>query len=129
MQVQQATYRFGSMDLFGLGIMFLGVAIRVWARRTLGRHFSASLRTLDKHELVTYGIYKRVRHPAYTGNFLFWFGIPLLFSRWHGFLIMLLLVPCFLYRIKIEENMLIEKFGSEYLDYMAHTKKLLPYIY
>jgi protein-S-isoprenylcysteine O-methyltransferase Ste14 len=129
MLFQQVTYRFGFINLIGLSSMFLGVSIRRWAKKTLGRYFSASLRTLDRHELVKHGIYRHVRHPAYTGSFLFCFGTPLLFSSWSGFLIMLLLIPCFLYRIKIEENMLIERFGSAYLEYMKHTKKLIPYVY
>ena len=128
-QIQQAIYRFEFINLVGLGSMLLGITIRLWAKKTLGKHFSAGLRTLEKHELVTHSIYKHVRHPAYTGNFLFWFGTPLLFSSWYGFLIMPLLIPFFLYRIKIEESMLIEKFGSKYLEYMKRTKKLLPHIY
>ena len=128
-RIQQEPYRFEFLNLVGLSSMLIGLAIRLWARKTLGRYFSASLRTLDAHKLVKDGIYRHVRHPAYTGNFLFWFGTPLLFSSWYGFLIMLLLIPCFLYRIKIEESMLIEKFGSEYLEYAKRSKKLLPYIY
>jgi protein-S-isoprenylcysteine O-methyltransferase Ste14 len=34
-----------------------------------------------------------------------------------------------LYRTKIEEKMLIEKFGDEYRDYMKKTKKLIPFVY
>jgi protein-S-isoprenylcysteine O-methyltransferase Ste14 len=128
-RIRHTTHRFGFLNLIGLGSMLVGIAIRLRARMTLGKYFSAGLRTLDKHELVKHGIYSHVRHPAYTGNFLFWFGIPLLFSSLYGFLIMLLLIPCFLYRIKIEESMLIEKFGSEYVEYMKRTKKLLPCLY
>jgi protein-S-isoprenylcysteine O-methyltransferase Ste14 len=128
-RIQHAAWHFELINLIGLSSMLLGVTIRLWAKKTLGRHFSASLRTLDRHELIKHGIYRHVRHPAYTGNFLFWFGTPLLLSSWYGFLIMLLLIPCFLYRIKIEESMLIEEFGSVYLEYIKHTKKLLPYIY
>jgi protein-S-isoprenylcysteine O-methyltransferase Ste14 len=42
---------------------------------------------------------------------------------------MLGIVPLFLYRIGIEEKMLIEKFGDEYLQYMKRTRKLTPLIY
>jgi len=42
---------------------------------------------------------------------------------------MLGLIPCFLFRIKIEENMLIEKFGDEYREYMKDTKKIIPFIF
>jgi len=46
-----------------------------------------------------------------------------------SFLLMLGLIPLMLYRIKIEEKMLIEKFGDEYRQYMEKTKKLIPFIY
>jgi len=42
---------------------------------------------------------------------------------------MLGFIPCFLYRIKIEENTLLEKFGNEYREYMKIIKKIVPYIY
>ncbi len=128
-QVQQATFRFGFINLLGLTWMLAGIFIRRWAKRDLGKYFSSGLRILNNHQLVTYGIYKRVRHPAYLGNFLFWFGVPLLFSSLYGFLVMFLLVPCFLYRIKVEEKMLIERFGSEYLEYMKRSRRLIPYVY
>jgi len=34
-----------------------------------------------------------------------------------------------IYRIKIEEKMLIKKFGTEYLEYMKKTRKLIFHIY
>jgi len=95
----------------------------------LGKYFSAGLRISEYHKLVTQGIYRHVRHPAYLGVLLVWLGVPLLFSSLYGFLAMLLLIPCYLYRIRIEEKMVIEKFGKEYLEYMKRTKKLIPYIY
>ncbi len=127
--VQQAVFRFRFDSLVGLTSMLLGIIVRRWAKMNLRKNFSPALRIRDDHQLVTNGIYKYIRHPAYSGNFLFWFGTPLLFSSFYGFLVMLLLIPCYLYRIKIEEKMLVGKFGEEYLEYMRHTKKLLPYIY
>jgi protein-S-isoprenylcysteine O-methyltransferase Ste14 len=128
-QIQPAAYRFSFINLVGLSCMLTGVFVRRLARRDLGKYFSAGLRTLEDHRLIKDGIYKHLRHPAYSGSFLFCFGIPLLFSSLNGFLVMLALIPCFLYRIKVEEKMLVEKFGNEYLDYMKGTKKLLPYVY
>lgn len=126
---QRAVYRFGFVNVIGLISMLSGIVIRKWAKMNLGRNFSSGLRILNGHRLVTDGIYRYIRHPAYSGNFLFWFGTPLLFSSLYGFLVMLLLVPCFLYRMKIEESMLIERFGDEYLDYMKRTKRLIPFVY
>jgi protein-S-isoprenylcysteine O-methyltransferase Ste14 len=103
--------------------------LRLIARRTLGKHFSYALRTLEDHQLVTQGIYGHLRHPAYTGDLLVQLGVTLLFSSLAGFLLMLLLIPCFLYRIKIEEEMLGERFGERYRAYAKRSKRLLPYVY
>ncbi len=127
--LQKAVYRFGWASLAGLVFMVTGVGIRVVSRKALGRQFSYALRTLEKHELVRHGIYEHVRHPAYTGDLLFHFGTPLLFSSFYGFFVMLLLIPCILYRIGIEEDMLVERFGDEYRDYRQTSKKLVPYLY
>ena len=128
-QVQKAIYRFQFINLVGISLIVTGLAIRIIARRTLGQQFSYALRTLDDHQLIKSGIYKRVRHPAYTGDLLFWFGVTLLLSSVYGFVVLLLLIPCFAYRARIEENMLVAKFGDEYQAYMRTTKRFLPFIY
>ena len=42
---------------------------------------------------------------------------------------MLLLIPMMLYRIHIEERMLLRQFGDDYRAYMRDTRKLIPYIF
>ncbi len=126
---RKADFRFGWSALAGIVLMVSGVGIRVAARRALGKQFSYALRILDKHEMITDGIYKHVRHPAYSGDLMFHFGTPLLASSGSGFVVMLLLIPCMLYRIRIEEHMLIEKFGDEYRNYKQTSRKLIPYLY
>lgn len=125
----QSDRRFGFTSLVGLVLMVTGIGIRLAARKSLGKQFSYALRTLDTHELMRNGIYRYVRHPAYTGDLMFNFGTPLLFSSWYGLPVMLLLVPCILYRIRIEERMLVEKFGDEYREYCKTSKRLIPSIY
>jgi protein-S-isoprenylcysteine O-methyltransferase Ste14 len=46
-----------------------------------------------------------------------------------GFLVMALLIPVFLFGIKMEEDMLTEHFGDEYKAYRTATKKLVPFFY
>ena len=127
--LQKSVFRFEFIKLIGVSLILIGLALRAAARKALSHHFSYALRIIDQHELVTTGIYRYIRHPAYSGDLLFHYGVTLLFSSLYGFMIMLLLIPCFLYRIRVEENMLIEQFGQEYLEYMQTTKKLLPYLY
>jgi protein-S-isoprenylcysteine O-methyltransferase Ste14 len=111
----------------------LGLATGLWlrwrARRALGRQFAYSLRLVDDHALVTGGIYSRIRHPAYTGDLLFHLFLPLLFNSWIGSGAMLFLIPCFIYRIRVEERLLVERFGETYRAYQQRSWRLLPFIF
>jgi protein-S-isoprenylcysteine O-methyltransferase Ste14 len=113
----------------GLVMFVAGVVIRFVAMATLKRNFSGALRIRADHTLVKSGIYKRVRHPAYLGAILLFTGIPVMVSSLFGFLVMLLLVPYLLHRIKLEESMMIERFGKEYEDYMRSSKRLVPFVF
>jgi protein-S-isoprenylcysteine O-methyltransferase Ste14 len=95
----------------------------------LRRNFSGALRIREGHTLTTHGIFRYVRHPAYFGAMIMFLSIPIIVSSILGFLVMLLLIPYLLQRIKYEEKMLIEHFGDQYLEYMKHTKKLIPFVY
>jgi len=128
-QIQKIVYRFGIVNAVGLFVGLMGFSIRRIAKWTLGKYFSSGLKTLQTHELVKRGIYKYVRHPGYLGAFLAVVGIPLFFSSLYGFLLMLGLFPCYLYRIRIEESMLLEKFGDEYREYIEKSKKMIPFFY
>ena len=127
--VQEMNYRLSLVNVVGLVFFSIGVTIRIVARRTLGKYFSYGLKTSQKHEIIYRGIYKYIRHPAYLGSLILSLGIPLIFSSFYGFFLMLGLIPCFLYRIRIEESMLIKKFGNKYLEYIKKSKRLIPYVY
>lgn len=127
--VQKATLQLGAVNALGLILFCAGVVLRVVARVTLGRHYSYGLRILPNHKLITHGVYRHVRHPISLALLIYSPAIPLIFGSFYGFLVMLGLVPLILYRIRIEERMLIEKFGDVYRGYMKKTKRLIPFIY
>jgi len=127
--IQGMIYHFDFVSLTGLVLLLVGSALRAQARRTLGRYFSPVVRILPEHELIRYGVYKHIRHPGYLGELLLYFSVPLFFHSLYGFLVMVFLIPFILYRIRVEEQMLIEKFGDEYRDYMRNSKKLIPYVF
>jgi protein-S-isoprenylcysteine O-methyltransferase len=58
-------------DLFiwfgGLVLMLAGIALRWRAITTLGRYLTGTVRILKEHRLIRCGLYRYVRHPAYTG--------------------------------------------------------------
>lgn len=127
--VQGMIYRFGIINAFGLILFLTGIVIRAIGRITLGKYYSYGLQILPDHELIKHGIYRHIRHPISLATLLYSVGVPLIFSSLYGFFLMLGLIPLILYRIRIEEHMLIQKFGDEYREYMKKTKKIIPFIY
>jgi protein-S-isoprenylcysteine O-methyltransferase len=119
-----------SAGFAGVSLILAGLAVRWTAIRTLGKYFERVINIQPDHEIVRRGLYKRVRHPSYTGALAAHFGFGLAFADWltlaAAFLPMLAAV---LYRIRVEERALRQKFGAEYELYAAHTKRLLPGIY
>ncbi|MFZ0965071.1 MAG: isoprenylcysteine carboxylmethyltransferase family protein [Candidatus Bathyarchaeia archaeon] len=127
--IQQMIYHFDLISLVGFIFLLAGLGLRAQTTRTLGRYFSPAVRILPEHKLIRHGIYKYIRHPIYLGTLLAYFSIPLLFHSLYGFFVMILKIPLTIYRIKIEEQVLLEKFGDEYRDYMKNSKKLIPHVY
>ena len=117
------------MALLGWALLPVGIAIEALARVTLGRYYSYKIRVVAGQPLIQHGIYRHVRHPAYLGTILGCLAVPLILHSVYGFAVMLLLIPCLLFRIRIEEAELLASFGKDYEAYMEHTWKLVPYVY
>ena len=128
-QLQKAVWSLELLNGAGLLLFVGGTILRAVGKRTLGRYYSYGLRTLQDQKLIQHGVFKHVRHPITLAALIYTPAMPLVLSSVYGFLVMLGIVPLFLYRIGIEEKMLIEKFGDEYLQYMKRTRKLIPLIY
>jgi len=128
-QLQKAIWTLGLLNGVGLAVFVGGTVLRQVGKRTLGRSYSYGLRTLKDQKLIQHGVYRHIRHPITLAAIIYTPAIPLVLSSLYGFLVMLGIVPLFLYRIGIEEKMLIEKFGPEYIQYMKRTKRLIPLIY
>ena len=63
----------------GLGIFLIGSAILLISRIQLGRFATGDLVIEEDHELITAGIYGRVRHPIYLGGLIGGIGFGLMF--------------------------------------------------
>lgn len=96
--------------MIGLILFFGEIIIRVQAIRTFGRFFQIDSEFGD-HRLVIIGIYRYLRHPVCAGILLSVLGLPLLLSSALGFLVMLLFFLPIIYKINVEEKMLITKIG------------------
>lgn len=114
----------------GLCLVVLGLVVRWTAILTLRRYFTVNVAIRKNHKIVDKGLYKTVKHPAYCGSLLSFLGLALYFTNWLSFLIIFVpITSAFLYRIKIEEEVLGAQFGKQYLAYMKKTKRLIPFIW
>ena len=115
------------VQYIGLGLIPIGLAVREWAIIKLGHFFTRTVQIKPDHQLITNGPYRWIRHPAYTGMLLIDLGIALALGTWIGGMLTLVLVlGATMYRVFIEEKVLIETFGDVYLDYIKHSWKLFP---
>lgn len=111
----------------GVAIMVLGMFLRAWAIHVLGRHFSVHVAMQPEHRLITTGPYRWVRHPSYTGTLLTVMGVPLAIGIGPlSPLVGILFVVGHSYRIRIEEAMMAELFGTDYESYCRSTWRLFP---
>ena len=116
-------------SILGLLFIIFGLPIILLAAATLRRSYSSTLVIREDHQLIQHGIYKHVRHPIYSGTILVLLGIPLCLASLYGFTTMVLVIPLFLNRIRIEEKLLTEEFGAEYERYRETSRKLIPYLF
>lgn len=115
---------------FGLALMLAGIGLRWAAIRTLGRFFTRSVAILEGHRIVRHGLYKHLRHPSYTGYLLGNLGLGLALANWLSTLIIFVPVAAaMLYRIRVEERALLERFGDEYAAHARVTKRLIPKVF
>ena len=118
------------ISILGLGLILSGLAIRWIAIITLKRYFTVDVAVLKDQKIVKEGIYKFIRHPAYTGSLLSFLGLGLAFANWLVFLIIFFpILAAFIYRMGIEEKALKDFLGNEYIHYSQTTKRLIPKIY
>lgn len=118
------------IGLLGLALLLAGIAIRWTAIYTLGKYFTSVVTIKDDHRIIQSGLYKYLRHPAYTGALVGHLGLGLSFSNW--FSLSLSFIPFLIaavYRMRVEERALGDSFGEEYFEYMKRTDRLIPKIY
>ena len=111
-----------------VAITALGLGFAVWARRHLGRNWSANVEVKENHALIRTGPYRYVRHPIYTGLLLAFCGSALATGEWRGPLAVILAFLSFVRKTSVEERRMRATF-PEYERYRQNTPRLVPFIY
>ena len=111
-------------------MIYVGIVIRIIAIVSLGQFFTVDVTIRVDHRLKKDGIYKYLRHPSYSGSLLSFIGLGLTMNNWISLLLISFsIIIAFIFRINVEEKVLIEQFGSEYIEYKKVTRGLIPFIF
>lgn len=114
----------------GVILSIMGGVILLLSRIQIGQYGGPKIVVEDRHQLITNGLYRHIRHPIYLGFLFLFFGYSLAFGSFlMTIIIFLFLFLIFNKRMEIEERLLIAEFGKKYELYVTRTKKLIPYLY
>ncbi len=116
--VFQSVQRRGLTQWLGLLLGLIGLGGVILARYTLGRSFSW---VPTASELVTGGIYSRIRNPIYVCGMFAVVGIVLILGRPRLLVILAVLIPMQIIRARREAAVLEAKFGDAYREYRKRT--------
>ncbi|CAI5521983.1 unnamed protein product [Closterium sp. Naga37s-1] len=124
-------HRLWPVSWVGGALLLAGEAVRKAAMVTAGRSFTHDIQTEKRreHRLVTHGLYRWVRHPGYTGWFMWSIATQLLLVNPLCTLAFALVSwRFFAARIPYEEFYLHQFFGLEYARYAASVPSGIPFV-
>jgi len=133
--VNPASMSWSALDIsqsyhwLGVFIGLMGMSILYWSISSSGKHFISPLTFKNDQTLFTLGPYKWVRHPTCSVFVLLVLSSFLVTANWFiGVCGLLGSLIAILVRTPMEEKMLIEIFGTDYIVYMHKTGRYLPRI-
>ncbi len=121
---------FDAFRYLGVAVLLIGSILRALVVLRMGRHFSIDPGVQPGQVLITDGIFRFIRHPAYAGSFLAYLGVA--FSMGHPLTTTLMAtIPNLgiLYRIWVEERILDAVFGQEFRHYCLRSKRIIPFLF
>lgn len=116
--------------LAALVLIWLGLALRLWAILTLGAFFRRTVHLQDGHRMITTGPYRIVRNPAYLGSLLTLVGVGLGLGSWLSVAILAAAgLIAFGQRIRVEDAALTALFGDAHAAYRGRKAALIPFVW
>ena len=113
------------MQTAGVVLGIISVIFFLLSVTVMRNNWRAGFDSNQNTSLVTRGIYKISRNPAFVGFDLLYIGCAVSFPNIINIIISLIAIIAFHIQILGEEKFLAEQFGQEYIDY---KKKVRRYI-
>jgi protein-S-isoprenylcysteine O-methyltransferase Ste14 len=108
----------GAMQVIGICLLGIGFVCWTTARFQLGRSLTV---TAQAKQLVTRGLYSKIRNPIYVFGSCVMVGLILVLGRPVWLLAFLIVIPLQIWRARKESAVLEASFGEEYRRYRART--------
>lgn len=112
------------VQLVGMFLTAFGYFIFIWSVIVRGR-YATSWAMPEDQKLVTLGPYRYVRHPSYLAYFILFAGLFLALLNLIA-IIPFIAAPSYVHIATVEEKLLTERFGKQYLDYQHRTGMFFP---
>lgn len=118
-----------SLGIAGALLMGMGILLRFLAIRRLGEFFLNEVTLLPGQPLVTTGVYGRLRHPSETGTICLATGAAILLGSLAGLCAFAsILLPCLIWRTRLEDEVLCRRHPVEFRHYARRVPAFLPWL-
>lgn len=111
-----------------IAVQLVALGLMLWARLSFGRRSFNVAATPTAGVLVTTGPYRYIRHPIYTAVCLFCLAGALSNRSPLSVVAILALLTGAVMRMLAEEHLLVDEY-PEYREYLATTRRMVPYVF
>lgn len=118
----------GALRYSGLAVYLVFSWFQIYALRSLGKFYSQDIVILKKHELVTTGAYRFIRHPHYLGQLIADIGCGLALFNIPVLLLVLPETVMLIMRAQKEEAMIKKHFPDQFAAYRKKSGFMIPFI-
>ncbi|MCK6613952.1 MAG: isoprenylcysteine carboxylmethyltransferase family protein [Ignavibacteriaceae bacterium] len=118
----------GALRYSGLAVYLIFSWFQIYALRSLGKFYSQDIVILKKHELVTTGAYRFIRHPHYLGQLIADIGCGLALFNIPVLLLVLPETVMLIMRAQKEEAMIKKHFPDQFAAYRKKSGFMIPFI-
>ncbi len=109
-----------TLRIIGLSVVFTAL----WQLRKYS--LTALPEPVKGAQFLTRGLYKRMRHPVYSGLILWSIGTVMIRPGLVRLGLLVALITLFWFKSQREERLLIQLFGSRYERYRLSTPRFIP---
>ena len=108
----------------GTAVLFVGLVLRWTAILTLRHAFTVDVAIAKDQRIIDHGIYRVLRHPAYTGSLVAFLGMALSYGDWLAGLVLILpITVAFLDRPELTAALGLSAAGGYLLAWIVYSKR------